>query len=249
MKKGILLLMLIGLVVQSCRKEDDVIDYSQVKTIIINGTFLNEKTLQPITKELISNGYQKGIVYYRIPNTYRLVNGQIKEDGTFEIRIDTVDLHLQKQSINFVAHLNLYTHCDTNMNRCGREPGFKLPFSMFKQKLEGNTLFLSYDIKFNEMGKCTYDITNVLDADSIRVEYDARFICNRKYDFKISNYINTGSFKLKNDNWSLGLSQFIPNEEYTVIFSKIKGGKTVKKIEWTGRLNALEDRIVKLKFD
>jgi hypothetical protein len=249
MKKGALLLMLMGLLIQSCSKENDEIDYSKVKTIVINGTFLNEKTSQPITKELMYYGYQKGFVYYRMPNSPRLVYGQIKEDGSFELRIDTVDLHIQKQSINFVAYLNSYSHCDTNMSRCSREPNFKLPFSIFKQKLEGNTLFLSYDIKFNEMGQCTFDFTNVMDADSIRLERDARYICNRKYDSKISHYINTSSFKLKNDNWSYGLSQFIPNEEYTVIFSKMKGGKVAKKKEWTGRMNPLEEKIVKLKFD
>jgi hypothetical protein len=249
MKKGFLLLILLGLLIQSCRKEDEI-DYANVKTIIINGSFLNDKTSEPIKSALPSTWlYQKGRVFYRIPNSYRIIDGKIEDDGTFEIRIDTVDVHIEKKSINLVAYLNLYNHCDSNLNRCSREPAFKLPFSMFKQKLEGSTLFLSYDIRVHEMGKCTYDFTNIMDADSVRIEYDARFICNRKHDFKISNFTNIGSFKLKNDNWLFGLGQFIPNEDYTVIFSKMKGGKVTNKIEWKGRLNPVEDRIVKLKFD
>jgi hypothetical protein len=43
MKKSIILLILIGSTIQSCRKEDDAIDYSKVKSIIINGSYLNDK--------------------------------------------------------------------------------------------------------------------------------------------------------------------------------------------------------------
>jgi hypothetical protein len=135
------------------------------------------------------------------------------------------------------------------MNKCVKDIDYKLPFSIFKQKLEGDILYLNYDIRFHELSAGSFEISNIIDTDSIKVEYDFRIACDKNYTGKSVTNVNVSLNKTPLDKHTIRYSQFVPNQDYMLIFSKIKGGKVVKKIEWTGRFTPLEEKIVKLKFD
>ncbi len=243
MKKIILFFILIISFFSSCLKEE--INLDKVNKIIISGQLLNSETGVRITgKDLF--GLQP---FYRRPNSQRLIfspNDAVKSDGSYEFEVDSAELYIPEQAINFfaVATFNDIS-CDKLIKKCNEDFTFKIPFSAFQQKQKGSTLYLNYDIQFTPQSTLILDISGFKGNDSLRISSDYINPCSGE----IRPYVWNFTTKFTSDSLFSYFNQIVPNRDYKFTMSTIKGNSIVKTQEWAGKLTTHEAKRVSIKMD
>jgi hypothetical protein len=249
MKNLILFSLLTAVLFSSCKKDE--IDLNKVDSIVISGRFVSSETGEPLSLSTLTGSLHYVVsMRYRTPNSIIpnfLPNDVVKPDGSYQFKVDSAAAFIEKQGINFYSYANNFTTCDANLIRCSRQPLFKMPFSIFEQKQEGSTLFLTYNIKLIAQASVSFAMTGLQSNDSLRVGYEYINPCSGsqsmvEYGQKIPTL--TGSFP-----YYYGLGQFTPNRDYKVKFSLIRDGSIVKTQEWQGLLAPLETLYVSMKMD
>jgi hypothetical protein len=243
MKKIILPFIVIISFFSSCLKEE--INLEKVNKIIISGQLLNSETGNRITgKDLF--GLQP---FYRRPNNKSLIFSPIdaiKSDGSYEFMVDSAELYIPQQAINFFAIATFNDiSCDKLLKKCNEDFTFKIPFSAFQQKQKGSTLYLNYDIQFTPQSILFLDISGLKINDSLRISADYINPCS----METHPYVWTLPTKSFSDSIFSYFNQIVPNREYKFTISAIKGNSIIKTQEWAGKLTTHEEKRVPIKLD
>jgi hypothetical protein len=223
MKNVLFFTVCIAAVLFGCQKESRELDYSIVNKIVIKGQMLGLNE-QPVFR---------GLVYSRLSNTQLTRPRYTDLDGRFEIPLDTIEEYIQKRGVNLTGGASLYTNCDTNIIKCSMDPKFKMPFSLFKQSISNDTLFLEYNLNLKAMAQINLAFEGA-PMDSMRFQYTVSS-CNRSiYADYILRYHQLSGF---------GVGADAPID---ITLSGIKNGKvvTVKRLKET--LKPLEYKTIKV---
>jgi hypothetical protein len=206
-----------------CQKESRDLDYSIVKKIVIKGQMLGFNG-QPVFR---------GIVYSRLSNSQLTRPRFTDPAGLFEIPLDTIEEYIQKRGVNLSGSAPLYTNCDSNIIKCSLDPKFKMPFSLFKQSISNDTLYLHYNLSLTAMAQVNFAFEGA-SMDSMRFQH-AVFACKKGFN---ADY--TQPFR---QFTGFGIGADTPTD---ITLSGIKNGKVVKVVRLKETLKPLEQKSIKV---
>jgi hypothetical protein len=223
MKNVLFCIVCLAATLFGCQKESRDLDYSIVKKIVIKGQMLGFNG-QPVFR---------GIVYSRLSNTQLTRMRFTDPAGRFEIPLDTIEEYIQKRGVNLSGGAPLYTNCDSNIIKCSLDFKFKMPFSLFKQSISNDTLYLNYNLVLTALAQVDFAFEGT-SMDSMRFQYPV-FACKKGFnaDYTLPFHQFTG----------FGVGADTPID---ITLSGIKNGKVVKIIRLKETLKPLEQKTIKV---